>query len=123
VNLYQLFDGSTKEIPPTVFPAVVDVRDLAESHRLAYESEKAANQRYLICATSFSYQQIVNIIRKSFPELRDTTPEGDPSKPLPEVFKVDNSKSVRELGMTYRSLESTILDSVKRLEEIRKSSP
>lgn len=121
-NLYQLFDDSTKEVPPTIFPALVDVRDLAKAHLLAYESEKAANRRYLISATSFNYQQIIDIIRKEFPELRNTTPEGDPKMSLPEVFKVDNSKSVRDLGMTYRSLEETVIDSVKRLRKIKKSS-
>jgi nucleoside-diphosphate-sugar epimerase len=121
-NLYQLFNDSTNELPPTNFPALVDVRDLARAHLLAYESEKAANQRYLISAMPFNYQQVVDIIRKSFPELRNTTPEGNPSQPLPEVFKVDNSKSVRELVMTYRSLEQIIVDSVKRLEEIEKNS-
>ena len=121
-NLYRIFSGSIKEIPPTTFPAMVDVRDLARAQLLAYESEKAANQRYLISAMSFDYQQIADIIRKSFLELRDTTPEGNPSEPLPEVFRVDNGKSIRELGMTYGTLEWTIVDSVKRIEEIKRNS-
>ncbi len=83
---------------------MIDVRDLARAQLLAYESEKAANQRYLISAMSFDYQQIADIIRKSFLELRDTTPEGSPSEPLPEVFRVDNRKLIRELGMTYGTL-------------------
>jgi nucleoside-diphosphate-sugar epimerase len=121
-NLYRIFSGSIKEIPPTTFPAMVDVRDLARAQLLAYESERAANQRYLISAMSFDNQQIADIIRKSFPKLRDTTPEGDPSKPLPEVFRVDNGKSIRKLGMTNSSLEWTVVDSVKRLEEIKENA-
>lgn len=121
VNLHQLFNGLITEVPQNIFSALVVVRDLVNAHLLAYESVTASNQRYLVFATSFNYQKFVNIIGGNLPELRETTPEGDPNGSLPEVFNLDNTKSVKELGITYRSLEMTVIDSVRRLKEIENS--
>ncbi|RFU72435.1 cinnamoyl- reductase [Trichoderma arundinaceum] len=120
-DIYRLFNGSEKEVPPTAFWSYVDVRDLAEAHVLAFEKSAAANQRYLIAASAYSYQQICDIIRAKFPELRDTTSKGETGAPLPPVYRVDTTKANNDLGVKYRSLEDTIGDTVNSLRSLEKA--
>jgi nucleoside-diphosphate-sugar epimerase len=119
-DIYRLIDGSEKTVPETTFFAFADVRDVGEAHARAYESEKAANQRYFITSGNFTYQQICDIIREKFPEKRSLTPAGTPGSKGPDVYKVDNSKAKSELGMTFRDLETTITDQVKEFIELEK---
>ncbi|KAL7935580.1 hypothetical protein V8C35DRAFT_333497 [Trichoderma chlorosporum] len=117
-DIYRLFNGSEKEVPPTAFFSYVDVRDLAEAHVQAFEKPAAANQRYLIAASAYSYQQIVDIIRAKFPELKDTTPKGETGAPIPPAYIVDTTKANTDLGVKYKSLEDTIVDAVNSLRKL-----
>jgi len=119
-DIYRLINGSEKTVPDTSFFAFVDVRDVAEAHVLAYENPQAAGQRYFTVSGGYTYQQICDIVRKHFPEKRALTPEGNPGEPYPDVYKVDNSKAKKELGLTFRDLETTIVDMVKEFVEIEK---
>ncbi|KAM6477668.1 hypothetical protein HDV62DRAFT_401426 [Trichoderma sp. SZMC 28011] len=120
-DIYRLFNGSEQEVPPTAFFSYVDVRDLAEAHVQAFEKPAAANQRYLIAASAYSYQQICDIIRAKFPELRETTPKGETGAPIPPSYIVDTTKANTDLGVKYRSLENTIVDAVNSLRKIEKA--
>ncbi|CAG9992129.1 unnamed protein product [Clonostachys byssicola] len=120
-DIYRLFNGSEKQVPDTSFWAFADVRDLAEAHVQAFEKPEAAGQRYLIANSSYSYQKIVDIIRDKFPELQEKTPKGDAGSQLPPVYQLDTSKAIRELGMVFRPLEETIVDTVTSLIAIQKS--
>lgn len=122
-DIYRLINGSEKEVPPTSFYAFADVRDVAKAHRLAYEIPDNAGQRYSITSGNYSYQMVCDIIRENFPEIKDRVPEGKPGSGLGQVvYKVDNSKAKKELGMTFRSLEETIIDTVKSLLELEKTT-
>jgi nucleoside-diphosphate-sugar epimerase len=127
-NLYALINGSTKELPPTFVTSLVDVRDVAKAHLLAFESEKASGQRYLLSATSFTYAQVVRIIHEEFPQLGDRVPrllnDRDGRKREEEelaMYKIDSGKSVRELGIEYRGLREIVVDSVRRLLEMERT--
>ncbi|RDL35762.1 Uncharacterized protein BP5553_06374 [Venustampulla echinocandica] len=119
-DIYRLFNGSSKEVPDTVFWACVDVRDVAKAHLLAYQTPTAANQRYIISAGSFSYQIFCNIIRARFPELVATTPEDKSSLPFPDVYKLDTTKAKNELGIAFRPIKETLMDTVTSLKELEK---
>jgi len=58
-------------------------------------------------------QDICDILRKHFPELKDRVPEGKPGSGLGlapgEYFVGDNSKSKKTLGLKYRGLEECIV--------------
>jgi len=114
-DIYRLMNGSEKTVPETSFLAFVDVREVAEAHLRAYESEKAANQRYFCTAGNFTYQQCCDIIRAEVPEAKDKTPEGDPNAPFPAVYHVNNEKIQRDLGIHFRSLKETITDTARNL--------
>jgi nucleoside-diphosphate-sugar epimerase len=115
-----LINGSEKEVPETAFFAFVDVRDVGEAHARAYETPEAAGQRYFITAGGYTYQQICDIIRKDFPEKKHQIPEGNPREPYPDVYKVDNTKAKRELGLNFRDLHTCIRDQVAEFIEIEK---
>lgn len=119
-DIYRLMNGSETSVPETSFFAFVDVRDVGEAHARAYESEIAAGQRYFTVSGGYTYQAIVDIIRKNFPEKRALTPVGETGAKYPDVYKVDNGKARGELGMVFRDLETTIRDQVREFLEIEK---
>jgi nucleoside-diphosphate-sugar epimerase len=121
-DIYRLIDGSEKDVPDTGIPAWVDVRDLAEVHVLAYEKPEAAGQRYFTVSGRYTYQQICDTIRMQFPEKRALVPEGTPGAKGPDVYQVDNSKVRKELGINFRSLETSIRDQVEAFIELEKQS-
>jgi nucleoside-diphosphate-sugar epimerase len=121
-DIYRLMNGSEKQVPETTFYAFVDVRDVGEAHAMAYEAPEAAGQRYFCTAGGYTYQQICDIIRKDFPEKKESVPEGKPGAPYPDVYKVDNSKIKRDLGIEFRDLHTCIHDQVAEFIEIEKRS-
>ncbi|KAF4624136.1 hypothetical protein G7Y89_g14037 [Cudoniella acicularis] len=120
-DIYRLINGSEKTVPETNFFSFADVRDVGEVHARAYESLEAAGQRYLCASSGYTYQQVADIIRKDFPEKRDLCPEGTPNAPYPDVYKVDNSKVKKDLGMEFRPLQTTIHDMVAQFIAIEKA--
>ncbi|KAF2669529.1 putative cinnamoyl-CoA reductase [Microthyrium microscopicum] len=120
-DIFRLFNGSEKTVPDTTFYCWTDPRDVAQAHLKAYESEEAANQRFIVCSGNYSYQKFVDIIRDKFPELRDSTPEGKANQPLPPVYTLDGSKAEKVLGIKYHTIEETVVDAVKSLKELEKS--
>ncbi|RDW60933.1 hypothetical protein BP6252_12316 [Coleophoma cylindrospora] len=111
-DIYRLMNGSEKTVPNTAFYAFVDVRDLGEAHVRAYESPAAANERFAITGSRYTYQQICDIIRREFPEKKHLVPEGMPGYDGPESYALSNEKARRVLEMEFRDLETTIKDMV-----------
>jgi hypothetical protein len=73
---------------------------------------EAGNQRFLVCARQFGFQDICDILRSRFPELSERTPLGKPgTSSLPQgAYTIDNSKVKQLLGVEFRSLEETVVD-------------
>jgi hypothetical protein len=73
---------------------------------------EAGNQRFLVCAKQFGFQDICDILRSRFPELSERTPLGKPgtSSLPPGAYSVDNSKVKELLGVEFRSLVETVVD-------------
>ncbi len=108
------------EIPDTGVYIWVDVRDLATGHVAAMEKAEAANKRFFITApTKFCNKDVIEIIRKNFPAYADKLPsESAPGGRMPDaIFSVDTSQTVNILGLKFRSLEASITDLVKSLQE------
>ncbi|KAI9828026.1 MAG: methylglyoxal reductase (NADPH-dependent) gre2 [Thelocarpon impressellum] len=108
------------EIGPTGTYLWVDVRDLALAHVKAVETPAAAGQRFFVTAGYFSNREIADVVRKHFPELGDKLPRpdakgGDFPSGEDAVYKFDNSRSKEVLGVQYRTLEESIVDTVKSL--------
>ncbi|PYH93389.1 NAD(P)-binding protein [Aspergillus ellipticus CBS 707.79] len=112
-----MFRGDNRMGVPELYYPLVDVRDVAEAHVSAATSESAKG-RYIMA-------DVVRSVHRS--------PKVLPRRNLPRVlvyaagpfigvsiwgfagnlgvrFEVDNGKSVRELGMVYRSVEGVLRD-------------
>ena len=96
----------------------VDVRDVALAHILAAEKLAASGERFFITAGFYTNREVVEIIRDAFSELRDRLPPKDvPGADYSETgtYGYDNSKSKKLLGLEYRSLQESIVDTVRSL--------
>ena len=98
------------------------MRDLAFAHVKAIEvGDAAAEKRVFITAGYFSNEEIADTIRDAHPELKERLPaKGVKGGEYPEggLYEFDNSRSKEVLGVTYRSLKESVLDTVKTLQEI-----
>ncbi|ROV88107.1 hypothetical protein VSDG_09388 [Cytospora chrysosperma] len=111
-DIYRLMDGSTKEPGPTAFPTFADVRDVAEAHFRAYE--RAEPGRYFITSGTFEYIDVAELLREQFPDRTDKI--ADPAlTERADFFRVDNSRTRKELGMTFRGLRECIRDTALSL--------
>ena len=107
------------ELPPSAVFIWVDVRDLAEAHVKAIEVPEAAGQRFLITAGYFSNKQIADAIRDSYPDLVDKLPSKDIPDDLPKgIYEFDNSKSTKDLGLSYRRLNESVKDTVESIRSV-----
>lgn len=111
-DIYRFMDGSQKEPGPTAFPAFADVRDVAEAHFLAYEREKEG--RFFITSGNFEYGDVCRVLREVLPDRKEKIPDPELT-PHVECWKVDNSKTGKDLGMSFRSLHESIKDTALSL--------
>jgi len=123
-----MYRGENKMGVPELHYPIADVRDVAEAHIRA-GSSKSAKGRYIIASdASVSQLDMANLVR---PYHRD--PKILPTRNLPKLmiyaagpfmglsmkwvarnigigYKVDNSRSTKELGIQYRPKEETMRD-------------
>lgn len=130
----QFGDGTLKTGAPRWGMGVVDVRDLAEGHVRAGFTPSASG-RYIVAGHDTDLADIAAILRSHFgdryPIPSRTIPKWmiwlvgplmNPSLTRKMVrrnvglpWRADSSKSVRDLGMTYRPLEDTVVDFFRQL--------
>ncbi|KAL3444017.1 hypothetical protein BJX65DRAFT_320317 [Aspergillus insuetus] len=118
-RISRIVRGLEKEsTPPTVTYLWVDVRDVAQAHVRAIEVPEAGGQRFFVTAGLYANKDIVDIVRDAYPKLEDRLPPKTDARDVPEdVYGYDNSKSTRVLGIKYRSLKESVVDTVKTLLE------
>lgn len=112
-----LIEGDMKEkLTPTHFFLWVDVRDVALAHVKAIEVPEAGGERFFVAAGFFSNKDIAEIIREAYPKLESKLPPADCPSDLPEdMYKIDNSKSQKVLGIEYRTLKQAVSDTADSL--------
>lgn len=111
-DIYRLMDGSSKEPGDCAFPCFADVRDVGEAHFRAYE--RAEPGRYFITSGSFDYVDVAKVLREEFPDRVDRIADPALTEKV-DAFKVDNSRTGRELGLTFRGLRECIRDTAVSL--------
>jgi len=134
--LKQIGDGTMKSGVPNMGVGLVDVRDLATAHINAGFKEEA-NGRHIISGHNSNFLEVAQILHEKYGQTYKV-----PNKALPKwllfligplvnkaitrqfvknninvKWKADNSKSKKELGVTYRPLEETLFDSFDVLIE------
>ncbi|KAK8134387.1 NAD dependent epimerase/dehydratase [Apiospora sp. TS-2023a] len=109
------------EIAPSGVHFWVDVRDVALAHVQAMEKAEAGGKRFFVLAGKFSNREIVDVVRKNFPELKDKLPAEDvkggdyPEGGFPGY---DNSQATNVLGIKWVPLEKSVTDTVKSLQAV-----
>lgn len=108
---------------PTMNYISVVVRDLAVGHVLAAEKADAGGKRFFLVGGRFCNGQIAEIIAEAFPALRPNLPTGEAALkpggyPAEGTYGFDNGRSRRVLGLEYRTLKQSIIDTVKSLQMV-----
>ncbi|QOV40045.1 NAD-dependent epimerase/dehydratase family protein [Streptomyces ferrugineus] len=126
--LQELFRGYFFYGAPDFSFTTVDVRDVADAHIAAAENPDAKG-RYIVAAeTMTSFHEMSRILRTRHPRDLRLPRTALPHWPVRVLgpafgltqdhirkhlgirFRVDNSRSIGELGISYRPIEQTILD-------------
>jgi len=130
----QLTDGTMKSGVPDLSIGVVDVRDLAIAHYNAAFTPEAKG-RYIVSAANSSLLELALMLREKY---GNTFPI--PKKKLPKFlliligplfgfkrkmlkqnlgfpFIADNSKGIKELGISYRPVKDSIIEFVEQLKK------
>ncbi|OAV86218.1 hypothetical protein PTTG_02747 [Puccinia triticina 1-1 BBBD Race 1] len=113
-QLYDLFAGNTHgEVPPTRFPCLSDVRDVAEAHYQAIS--RMASGRFIVASGVYDNQRIVDTIRQKIPHASGQVPTGRPGKHYrpEEVYALNSDKAKIELGIRIREFDEIIVDTVQ----------
>lgn len=125
-------DGSAEAGMPNMYTGLIDVRDLAEAHfRAGFNPE--ASGRYIISGSNVPFAEIISALAEKYagqyPLPKRTIPKflvwlvapmsgmtrRFASRNIGHIVNVDNSKSIRELGMTYRPLGETVQEGFQQL--------
>lgn len=101
------------------FNNFVDVRDVARIHIRALEKGDVSDgQRFLCSSGAFTWQMVVDILRRRFPERKDKIVEGETGKNYEVETSVSTKKASNLLGATYDiSLEECLVDTCNSLKE------
>ncbi|RMZ80157.1 hypothetical protein DV737_g3056, partial [Chaetothyriales sp. CBS 132003] len=109
-------DFKTDGVPPSGIYIWVDVRDVALAHVKAIEVAAAAGKRFFVAAGYYSNGELAHIIKDNFPQFAPRLPENLASDVPKDVYGIDNSRSKQILGLEYRPLKESVVDTVKSLE-------
>ena len=94
---------------------------MADAHIKALTTPAAANKRFLIGgAQRFTLTTAVHVV-KDLPEIADRSPKD--SGEDPPVFEAETAETAETdgiLGMKYRRMEETFLDTAKKILELEK---
>lgn len=131
-TLLRILRGELKIGAPDLGFVFSDVRDISKAHLMAAFNTKALG-RYIVANENGNLLDVAEIIEKAYPEIYEL-----PKKKVPKFIiwligpflgftrkfvklnigypiAADNNRSIKELGMTYHTLEETIVDHVKQL--------
>lgn len=126
--LEELFKGYFFYGAPDFSFTTVDVREVADAHIAAAENPDAKGRYIVADRTMTSFREMSRIIRTRYPRDLRLPRTALPHWPVRVLgpafgltqdyirkhlgirFRVDNSRSMSELGITYRPIEQTVLD-------------
>ncbi|KAG0147581.1 hypothetical protein CROQUDRAFT_655967 [Cronartium quercuum f. sp. fusiforme G11] len=103
--------------------SMVDVRDVAIAHVQSLVIEKAGGNRYAVSKQRYTWQDTLDIVQdKEHGKLWPDAIKGTPgSGKLVKQNLFDASKSIKDLGLNYHSLEETVLDMSSSLKDLSKT--
>ena len=110
--------GGQMPLAPRQRFGIADVRDVADAHRAAMRVPEAAGKRYLVLADgpTISWLGVAQVLRERFGSVLAPTEEVPGDEPPPLV--IHNERAKRELGLTYRTAEETLVETVESMREM-----
>ncbi|PWY70849.1 NAD(P)-binding protein [Aspergillus sclerotioniger CBS 115572] len=115
--IWRLVNGSLTSIPDYDYIAFANVHDAAAAHYEAYVRPEAGGERFLVAGGRFLYQDACAILRRRFPQLADKIPGCSGDAAVVETYIADGGKAQKVLGLEYRDLEDTLVETVEDLLE------
>ncbi|GLJ22311.1 hypothetical protein SUGI_0419750 [Cryptomeria japonica] len=94
---------------------IVDVRDCAKAHLLAYETPAAAG-RFICTAHTITTKELFHILQKLYPKYNYPKNFVDAESLTPGGAQLSNRK-LQELGLEFVNLEETLVDTVECLQK------
>ncbi|KAJ4490514.1 D-lactaldehyde dehydrogenase [Lentinula aciculospora] len=95
----------------------IDVRDLAEAEALALQKDSVANERVIVCAGAFVWQEWLDVANSlgptflsSHPDLPKGVPISSSDPGIVHQIQYNTSKAERLLGIKYRTKEDLVKD-------------
>ena len=123
-----LTGGTNATVPDTHFPSGVDVSSLADipddqvrdvAKALFNIISRRAKGRYLLDAGPFDFQVLANIGHQVRPDLANFIPKAHTPTPMDQgVYRSNVSKAEKQLGMSWIPLETTVKDTLARMEDL-----
>lgn len=128
-----LIGGTYRAGAPDLNFGFVDVRDVAKAHILAAENP-SANGRHILCERTMSMVELVDIIKKAFPNKYKLPIMKAPkflmfiigwmfglsgkfiSRNIGHKISLNSSKSKEALGLDYYPIEESIKEMIKAME-------
>lgn len=119
-TMYQLMTAdSSVKLPPTFLPFFVDVRDVADAHRLAFELESENHPgRFLVSGGKYS-NEVVRGFWETELGLQAKSSSTTEYNGLPESYQVDATRAIKLLRLTFRSFEQCFGDMGRSLLELQ----
>lgn len=100
----------------------MDGRDLARAHVEALLRPDAGNKRYTVAAPErFSYQLAAEIIENRFEWAKGKVQSPGVKQEIDDSHDLDGRTAAGELGITYRSFEQTLVDTINQALKIKDS--
>lgn len=98
-NLCSIFTLGT--YPNYLVGHMVDVRDVAQAHVAALSAPPipGRNKRFIICAGTFKWKAVADLIRRERPELANRLPKEDVVPPRQTDAPLDTSFAAEVLGL------------------------
>ncbi|KAG6710886.1 hypothetical protein I3842_05G025600 [Carya illinoinensis] len=100
------------ESVPLIYPAWVDVRDVANAHILAFENPSASG-RYCLVERVLQFSEFVKLMRELFPDINLPEKCGD-DHPFASSYKVSRERA-ESLGLKFTPVEVTLKDTFESL--------
>lgn len=104
------------DVLPQLAGTFVDVRDVAKAHILAFETERAQGKRFVLSNSRFDAEELVEIITKNIPELKQKHPTAKSTGDrVTGRSLLDDSNARSILAIDYISLEQSVTESIKQI--------
>ncbi|CAL9736016.1 NADPH-dependent methylglyoxal reductase Gre2p [Monosporozyma servazzii] len=105
--------------PYGLYGGIVDVRDVARAHLLAFQKEETIGQRLILFNGKLASQDIADIINEDFPQLNGKIPVGNPKTGVLGIGEngvvIDNSKTKEILGFEFINVRQSIHDTAAQI--------